>query len=362
MKPVTLSRQRLYEDAWKTPLRKLALQYGVSDVALGKACRKHGIPLPGRGHWTQVAHGKSPARPRLPSAESRTKITLYPDRKQAAPWKPEGPFGEITAASASGSLRHPLVISTARLLLAQRADLWDRVLPPDGALKIHVKRPNIPRALRMFDALALALESEGGKIVIHKEDRSHLFVGGGQRFAYTTNVEIGGEVIQIEMNEPKPGVLCFEFAYSAPIRRKWCDTARAALETRLTDIGNAMVAAIPLFRKQREEAETAEAARKAAEARREEEETARLTERARRRSLLREARRMHQADHLRRYAQALLAKHPDDEKIQAWAEWAHAVANSIDPLAVADAACLRSVSPKTVRPKPVPTSFWGYPR
>jgi len=50
-------RQELYEKVWQLPLRKLAAEYGVSDVALGKVCRKLQIPLPGHGHWTKIECG-----------------------------------------------------------------------------------------------------------------------------------------------------------------------------------------------------------------------------------------------------------------------------------------------------------------
>ncbi len=38
----------LFEKVWQTPMIKLAHNIGVSDVAVAKACRKAGIPLPGR--------------------------------------------------------------------------------------------------------------------------------------------------------------------------------------------------------------------------------------------------------------------------------------------------------------------------
>lgn len=48
-------QQELYEKVWHFPLRKLATQYGISDVRLAKVCRKLDIPLPGLAHWTKIA-------------------------------------------------------------------------------------------------------------------------------------------------------------------------------------------------------------------------------------------------------------------------------------------------------------------
>jgi hypothetical protein len=35
----TWNRQELYEKVWQFPLRKLAIEYGISDVGLAKVCR-----------------------------------------------------------------------------------------------------------------------------------------------------------------------------------------------------------------------------------------------------------------------------------------------------------------------------------
>lgn len=55
----TLTRDELYELVWSKPLRSLAPEIGVSDVALGKACHKAGIPRPGTGYWAKKRAGKS---------------------------------------------------------------------------------------------------------------------------------------------------------------------------------------------------------------------------------------------------------------------------------------------------------------
>ena len=37
----TLTRKELYDRVWTNPMTKLAKQFGLSDVALHKICRKH---------------------------------------------------------------------------------------------------------------------------------------------------------------------------------------------------------------------------------------------------------------------------------------------------------------------------------
>jgi len=70
-KPLTLSREDLYELAWSKPILLLAKDFGISDVALAKRCRKLGIPLPGRGYWARVDAGQVPYRPKLPKRETQ---------------------------------------------------------------------------------------------------------------------------------------------------------------------------------------------------------------------------------------------------------------------------------------------------
>ena len=64
---LTLSREELYELVWSKPMVELAEDFGLSDVALAKRCRKVGVPVPGRGYWARVAAGQEPRRPKLPA-------------------------------------------------------------------------------------------------------------------------------------------------------------------------------------------------------------------------------------------------------------------------------------------------------
>jgi hypothetical protein len=84
-----LSREDLYELAWSKPLRALSKDFGISDVALAKRCKRLGIPVPGRGYWARVEAGQEPYRPKLPAREGqrndRGALTVAPRRPRAAP-------------------------------------------------------------------------------------------------------------------------------------------------------------------------------------------------------------------------------------------------------------------------------------
>jgi hypothetical protein len=61
-------------------MRVLATEYGVSNVALAKICKKMDIPVPGVGYWARVAHGQKPKKAKLPkvTAGTRTEYLLQP--------------------------------------------------------------------------------------------------------------------------------------------------------------------------------------------------------------------------------------------------------------------------------------------
>jgi len=61
------NRVDLYGEVWNRPLVRLSRKYGISDVRLGKVCRKLKIPHPGRGYWAK--RKASVAVERLPLPE-----------------------------------------------------------------------------------------------------------------------------------------------------------------------------------------------------------------------------------------------------------------------------------------------------
>ena len=61
------NREALYEEVWTEPLWVLCRRYGISDVALAKACQRQKVPLPGRGYWNKKIAGRPVQdRPELP--------------------------------------------------------------------------------------------------------------------------------------------------------------------------------------------------------------------------------------------------------------------------------------------------------
>jgi Ankyrin repeats (3 copies) len=61
------NREKIYEEIWAEPILHVAKRYSMSDVGLGKVCKKLRIPRPGLGYWAKKAAGKPiPKQPPLP--------------------------------------------------------------------------------------------------------------------------------------------------------------------------------------------------------------------------------------------------------------------------------------------------------
>jgi hypothetical protein len=152
----TYRRSELYEQVWARPMREVAKEYGVSDVALAKTCRKLAVPVPGVGYWARKRAGGRTHRAALPplpegvteemtvqvwtedpvplSPEVQVALTSLPPA--GARWRPRGGIGieriEMTprhaARVASVALRAPCA---TRALIVTRP--WNGSLAaPEG--------------------------------------------------------------------------------------------------------------------------------------------------------------------------------------------------------------------------------------
>ena len=294
-KTIRFTRQELFDRVWSTPLLVLAKEIGISDVALGKACRRARVPLPGRGYW---------AKPET----RRRKITLLAskDHDQAiieftvldraalpalVPKKAPEVQGTVVV-DAELTNPHSLVSKTQKA--GKKAKTVDGRLVLDAAetLYMRVSPDALDRALRVMDALIKASEREGCQWQITPK---------GQ-----TVVTCNGEAMPMELTErftkrdlpprqppksqgksrtwtppfdPRPPYPGYEWVGTSeltikidrhtrqPVRQNWRDGKRGKLESKLAD----MVATLPVvadaIRVDREADDAARREREAAEAR-----------------------------------------------------------------------------------------------
>jgi hypothetical protein len=358
----TWNRQELYEKVWHFPLRKLAAEYGISDVGLAKVCRKLEIPLPGLGHWTRIACGHSIARPPLPVMDNipvlirqirEPEIYVLPEDT------PELERIERVAAATSppvtkAMLAHPLIEKTRLLLNEARSrdgeKLWAR--RETEWLDLRVTKNCLARALRIMGAIIYILEREGFKLVVEKKQSE------------STSAIVYGETIHFGLIErsrqvkPSPrsdgtsrysydsirleptGVLSIEIwnYYGGGLRKAWRDREVAPVEEQLPKCVAGMMRIALKERAERDKREKEEQAKQKridavrAELRQIEKEERKI------KALERDAIRWRRAERLRAYIEAVRRDavrktDPEDQaKALEWVEWAERQADRIDPL------------------------------
>lgn len=179
MERKTFTRQQLYEQVWQRPLREVARELGISDVGLGKACRRLAIPLPGRGYWAKVAAGREltpiplPKASNVPSQISFTSVEPPPPR-EAPPPVPPKKLQHVEAPLVLSTLQapHPLVKELQRALRKQDVDTHGlRTVNMPRGCSITVSPERQERALAILDTLLLRLKSAGARVVERPAER-----------------------------------------------------------------------------------------------------------------------------------------------------------------------------------------------
>jgi hypothetical protein len=181
----TLTRQELYEQVWTTPTVQLAKQYGISDVAIAKICRRHRIPKPPLGYWARVQHGQKVTRKPLPAiADPGLEIVRILERNP--PTASPGQTSELDRIAAFEREEANRIVVPEQLVdphsLVERTERSAGSARPDekglvrskarGCLDLVVSKPSLPRSMRILNALVKALEARGYPLrMIEKDGR-----------------------------------------------------------------------------------------------------------------------------------------------------------------------------------------------
>src|SRR4051794_16582198 len=119
-----LSRQELHELVWSTPASKLAADFGISDVAIAKRCKRLNVPRPSRGYWAKVAVGYRPKKTPLPPTPDEIFVQTAQRR-----------VGKVLPLPGNSEPLHPIAsellnaIRKAKLDSYKRAELREITLP-----------------------------------------------------------------------------------------------------------------------------------------------------------------------------------------------------------------------------------------
>jgi len=361
-----LTRCQLYEAIWSEPVHTVAARYGISDVGLAKLCRRHGIPLPGRGYWQQIRGGQKIRRPQLPSRAKTDppddRVILSPAAPSTAPDqppKPQRPPSPPIPVPQMLSKPHLLVAKAAKALRASTPDPKGLVQArAERCLDIRVTPATLERALLIMNTLLKALGKRGYPVTLESE----------HPWATTASVQdetigfwieerikqVAHQATPIEELEAKQfswhprkydqvpsGDLRLRIANAQwfGVTDSWADGKKGRLEQDLGEFVRGLEEVAEAKKMQRAQEEEARVRRE--EERRQEWERERLRHRDERRGaeLKEQASRWREARELRQYVAALkkatsVAMRTDLEisSLQEWVAWAEAHAERVDPL------------------------------
>lgn len=176
------TRRELYNLVWSKPITTITKDYAYSDNGLRKICKKHNIPTPKLGHWAKLKHGKKSPKEPLPKSENiDIELILRKDEKnifvhsnsELARIKNELQHAGINFTVPDRlSAPHPLV-KKAKKILKNRKIGWfgkgrDIIYSKGECLATEVTKPNIPRALRVWNTLIKIILQRGHKISKNK--------------------------------------------------------------------------------------------------------------------------------------------------------------------------------------------------
>ena len=365
-KGTEVTRQALYDQVWSTPMTKLAKEYGISDVALAKVCKKLNVPYPWRGYWRRKETGKAVKQLPLPANTDPAKQVIAIHRTI----RPEtvAPLSEATEQRIS-----------VELSPEQKIEVPDRLTDPHRLLKeylgewrsgkvdeygaiwsdnirqlMRVSPTSLGRALRIMDTLFKALESRGYPVEIQAGYHKALGVrvegepiefGLEERFQRIDHPDQKNPRLESWRRErykytPTGSLFLRINAWGVEgLQKTWSDGKTAKLETYLNDFLVGLIRAAEAMKARRLKQEEEERRRLEAERRRQEEVKKRQEELARRQALEQEAADWDKAQQLRNYLAALkdvlVSKHGEirsGSPMDQWLIWAHQHADRLDPL------------------------------
>ncbi|WP_088224649.1 hypothetical protein [Desulfosporosinus sp. FKB] len=370
----TYNREKLYEEVWAKPVVQVAVQYGVSDVAIHKICKSLNVPVPPRGYWARIRAGEKIKKPPLPAAKGiseKTGLKTFEGTK--VPTAPKQTLSFLTEDE-----RQKVLLEADQIQLPdENAKLHNKIRAyhskvkewnkndrkSEGAqrgFKNYTDRPpflagvisseTLPRVYRILDALYRQVEILGGSVnddlsLQIRNEHVSLEISEAQD-------EIKHEITRQEAQEliiyedamrhnkwaSKPNIRKYDYIFNGKLRicirqsRYFRDSEKEKVESRLGDMLIELYEESEVVRKNREAYEE-EKRREAEEKRLREERRNRYNEEVDKTAALTNmAQDYDMACKIRAYINALEPKvEMKDEKTAEFIDWAKKKADWFDP-------------------------------
>lgn len=374
-----LSRKQLYELVWSEPMKILAPRFGISDVALKKACARAEISTPGLGHWAKKAAGKSTSQEALaerpPGMDDEILVGAgvgywhsgWSEEELLVALPPPPEFEEPIER-----VRERIAKTVGKLTVPREVRIWhpavDRLLKEDEQRRERQRASSFPsswdtplfdspferRRLRVLNTLILAVGMMNGKATISDHE------GRGIHFSfYQRQVGIGLDRLKrpkrrgywansAVADDAKLSLSILQSSGSENSRITWQDDEQGKVETRIAEIAIQIILTAELqyregtmrsheWRVQRKAELEEEEREKKRQAERAERERQKRLEQARIDRLLKSAAAFQQAGAIRKYVGAIRETQIDNsacsrEELERWSQWALAEADRIDPV------------------------------
>jgi hypothetical protein len=245
MQPETWNREELYKDVWEQPLTKLQTKYGISNVAIGKACRKLKVPLPGRGYWAKLAAGHKIKQVPLPELKNvpivyRMKTEATPKPTLDSSYPELGKIGKVRSQPLPvRTEQHKLVESSCGLLRRAKTDEYGRTQPltERPCLNIRVSKELLDRALILMSTIVFALEENGFSVKTDQGSTSANIFGQDIKFSIREDLRVKEtrKAQGLANTYERSGSLVFEISEYSPekCRKRWADGKTQRVEETL---------------------------------------------------------------------------------------------------------------------------------
>jgi hypothetical protein len=275
-------------------MRDACKRFGVSDVALGKVCKRLNVPRPKRGYWQRRAVGRVEPIVPLPSAAPGAPThwegtrSLEPD--PVAPVPGDAPTIAIEPIPVPAVLEkpHPALTSAMPAMLRASTDVWDH-RRWNGLIPVLASKATLDRALRIMNALLHALESRGCRFEVTGDSEPGEPWRRGQAGVWVGDLHVGLSLFErwkktrsddswrSVVYVPNGHVSIRIHGNYRPFR-EWTDTKATKIESRLHEVIPAVLARAEELRAEKVEAERRREADRQAEIRRAEAERRRREE------------------------------------------------------------------------------------
>jgi len=255
----------------ETPTVKLAKEFGVSDVAIAKMCKRLDVPKPPLGYWRRVETGQKKKIPALAKPKETTKpgVWIYPKAEERTlefdeEYKQQSIAVEQKIAeklnaetlpeikvSTSLYKPHTLIVQTKNAFSKRETDSYGALWGSWDSknLNLRVSRKHLQRALLIMDALIKALEKMDCKVSIEKDqtmrtevkiDEIKLSISLREDFKRfereLSAAEKKSDYVSDRYYYEPGGSFTFTAEGDYGIRRNWRDGKTSVLEDHLSDI------------------------------------------------------------------------------------------------------------------------------